>query len=116
MVGPTSETSSVVPRLGGRSLQGVTGRQRCEQVQDDLVIHWLDQMRVETGFSRLLPILFLTPAGQRHDHQTSAPRLLANPATHFIAIDSRQSDVEQNGIRQQSLGSLDLSLIHISEP
>lgn len=43
-----------------------------------------------------LPILLRTPTGQRHDDEVSSPGLLPNAPAHFVPIDSRQTDIEQN--------------------
>src|SRR6185503_20968591 len=60
-------------------------------------VDWLDQMRVESRSSRALPVLHLSIPAQRDHAQL---REICFQATRdFIAVESRQADIEQHELR-----------------
>jgi len=71
------------------------------------VVHRFDHVCVESGVRGSIAIFFLSPPGQRHDRQLFAPRRLADAAAHFVAVQTRQSDVEEYGVRPEPLGGFD---------
>ena len=54
-----------------------------------------------------MAIFLLPPAGQRHQHQALSPRLLPDAAAHLVAVQFRQTDIEQHGIGTKPLGGFD---------
>ena len=47
------------------------------------------------------------PAGQRDEHQVLPPWRLADAAADFVAVHSRQADVEQDGVGANPLGGFE---------
>ena len=63
------------------------------------------EVRVETSIPRFPPA-FLAPTGQRDEQEIPSPRLCPDTATHFIAVQSREPDIEQHRIGTDLLGRL----------
>ncbi len=59
----------------------------------------LREVVVEAGVVRATAVVVLPVAGQRHEQHHPAKTLLPNRAGHFIAVHSRQADVEQDDFR-----------------
>ncbi len=82
-------------------------RQLAQQLQELVVIHWLDEVTVKAGFLRAPAIVFLPPACQRDNDDVFAPRLLADVAADLVAVKPRQADVQQDNVRALLLDHLD---------
>ena len=61
----------------------------------------LDEVGVESGFARSQPIFFLAVAGEGYEDDMIERGLLPAEACHFVAVDQRQPDIQQDDIRAQ---------------
>ena len=55
-------------------------------------------MRIETGIVRFLPVLLLTPTGERHQHRVLAPRLLTDAPGRVVAVQPWHPDVDEDQV------------------
>jgi hypothetical protein len=62
---------------------------------------------VETRGAHALPVLVLSPAGERDDRHTLRVGDLTQPAGHFVAIHFRHADIEQHDVRLAQLELLE---------
>ena len=63
-----------------------SGGKRGQQLFQSSVFHRLDQVVVESGVFRRLPVVLLAPSGHGHQQHAFAPRLLSYPTGHVVAV------------------------------
>src|SRR6185312_16735097 len=66
-------------------------------------IDGLDEMPIEAGCFRPLPIRFLTPARHGDDLSGGGPRPVPHPARCLVAIEPRHADIEQHDVGAEEL-------------
>ena len=66
----------------------------------------LGQVVVETRVERAAPVLFLAPAGHRNENDAPSPRRCPNVPSQLIAVDIRQTDIQQKRVRMERFGEL----------
>ena len=69
-----------------------------DQSPNYLRVHRLDEVVVEPGLPRSAPVLFLAPAGQRHDQRPRELGPLPQASGHLVAVHPRQADVQQDDV------------------
>src|SRR5262245_48777568 len=67
-------------------------------------VHGLDEVAVAPGLARPLPVVLLTPAGQRDDPDRFPPVLIADAARRVQPVQPRYADVHQDDLGAELLG------------
>src|ERR1043166_5844544 len=70
-------------------------------------VYRLDDVVVETGFVRTTPIFFLSPAGQCHEYDAVALRLITNHARRVVAVHARHAEIEEHQFGLRALRGLE---------
>ena len=70
-------------------------------------IHGLDQVVLEAGGPRPLPVFLLTPAGQRHECTLLSGRCALGALGDFITIHARHSQVQEHQRRPKGFDRLE---------
>ena len=76
----------------------LTALNSTEQKQQVVDVHRLDEVGVEPGLLRTLPIRILSVSRHRHQGHALQFWLLAASAGHLVAIHDREADVEQDHV------------------
>ena len=71
------------------------------------MVHGFDHVRIEPGVARLLPVFFLSPPGERDQHDILAPWFLPDPPADFITVHPGKADVEQHDVGADAGGSVE---------
>jgi hypothetical protein len=92
------------------SFPGCRGKQTLELREAD----WLHQMMIDADIGRATAIFFLPVAGDRDDRGVSTRLRSAELLGDFIAVDTRQAEIEQDNVRSERLGSPERAVAFMS--
>src|SRR6185436_1193819 len=82
-------------------------REIAEKLHENIVLDRFNEVDVEAGLSRFLPVDILTSTGQRHEHDGLCPGEFPDPTCGAVAIEFRQADIQDDDVGPESLGSFD---------